>query len=132
MPVKCGQLVTESTLVTNDLVNCPGDGLVIGADRIILDLNGHTIDGVALGTGVRNAGFASVTIRNGTIEDFDRGVELLEETQLGVVTDLVVRHNEVAGIELFDAVQQGIERNLGLDLNGRHKSFIVNRIRISP
>ncbi|HSF98967.1 MAG TPA: right-handed parallel beta-helix repeat-containing protein, partial [Ornithinibacter sp.] len=101
--VRCGQLVTESTLVTNDLLNCPGDGLVIGADRVILDLGSHTIDGVALGTGVRNEGFGSVTIRNGTIQEFDRGVELLEETRLGVVSDLSIRQNEVAGIELFDA-----------------------------
>ena len=30
---------------TADLVNCPSNGIVIGADDITLDLNGHTIDG---------------------------------------------------------------------------------------
>jgi hypothetical protein len=33
----------------NDLTNCTTDGLVIGADNITLDLNGHTIDGVQTG-----------------------------------------------------------------------------------
>src|SRR5918996_2005794 len=32
--VRCGQELSESVLVTNNLSNCPGDGLVIGADRI--------------------------------------------------------------------------------------------------
>jgi hypothetical protein len=33
------------TKLTSDLVNCPNNGLVIGADNITLDLNGHVIDG---------------------------------------------------------------------------------------
>ena len=43
--VSCGQVLTESTLVGNDLDNCPGEGLVVGASNIVVDLNGHTIDG---------------------------------------------------------------------------------------
>ena len=77
--VRCGESITRSTLVTNDLAECPGDGLVIGAPRIVLDLGGHTIDGVGLGSGVLNDGFAEVTVRNGTVQDFDHGVELLSE-----------------------------------------------------
>jgi parallel beta-helix repeat protein len=101
--VECGQLVTQSTLVTNDLSDCLGDGLLIGAPRIIVDLGGHTIDGVKLGTGVRNEGYESVTIRNGTVTEFDHGVELLEETRRNRVEGLHLHHNEVAAIELFDA-----------------------------
>jgi hypothetical protein len=43
----------------NDLVNCPGDGLVVGAPNITVNLNGHTLDGIGLGAGVRNDGHAS-------------------------------------------------------------------------
>ena len=54
--VTCGQVITESTLVTNDLFDCPFDGLVIGAPNIDVDLNGHTIDGLNyLLTGRRRA-----------------------------------------------------------------------------
>ena len=49
-PISCGQLITHSIQVTNDLLNCPADGLSIGASRVIIDLDGHTIDGVGLGT----------------------------------------------------------------------------------
>src|SRR3954453_19115412 len=43
--VSCGQTLTQSVKLANDLSNCPNNGLLIGADNITLDLNGHTIDG---------------------------------------------------------------------------------------
>jgi hypothetical protein len=65
--VFCGQTLTASTTVANDLTNCPGDGLVIGAAGITLDLNGHTIDGQLAGFGIRSDRFVNVTIEHGTI-----------------------------------------------------------------
>jgi hypothetical protein len=44
--VSCGQTITHDTTLTVDLINCPGDGLVIGADNLTLNLNRHTIDGM--------------------------------------------------------------------------------------
>ena len=95
--VRCGDVLTKSTLVTNDLSECLGDGLVIGAPRIIVDLGGHAIDGTGLGTGVRNEGYESVQVRNGTVRDFDRGVYLLPETRGNVLERLRLEHNEVGG-----------------------------------
>ena len=43
--VGCGDTITTDTTLESDLVDCPNDGIVIGADNITLDLNGHTIDG---------------------------------------------------------------------------------------
>jgi large repetitive protein len=108
--VTCGQELTASVRLTNDLTNCPGDGLVIGAPRIVVDLDGHTVDGVGLGTGVRNDGFTRVTVQNGTVQEFDRGVHLLPETTRNAIERLALRGNEVAGVELFDA-GDGIEGN---------------------
>jgi hypothetical protein len=45
VPVSCGETITTDTKLANDLSDCPQDGIVIGADDITLDLNGHTIDG---------------------------------------------------------------------------------------
>jgi Periplasmic copper-binding protein (NosD) len=81
--VSCGDTITQDTTLDSDLVNCPGDGLVIGADNVELDLNGHTIDGPGAdpfignfdGVGNRE-GHDGVTIRNGTIREFDNGVML--------------------------------------------------------
>jgi hypothetical protein len=44
-PVSCGDTITADTTLDTDLVDCPNNGIVIGADDITLDLNGHTIDG---------------------------------------------------------------------------------------
>jgi parallel beta-helix repeat protein len=46
-PVSCGQTITRDTVLRQDLVDCVGPGLVIGADGVTLDLGGHTVRGAA-------------------------------------------------------------------------------------
>ncbi|HEV3375765.1 MAG TPA: right-handed parallel beta-helix repeat-containing protein, partial [Thermoleophilaceae bacterium] len=116
--VTCGQLVKRSIRLTNNLANCPGDGLVIGAERIIVDLDGHTIDGVGLGDGIQNEGYGGVVIRDGTVTEFDHGVQLLAETAGGLVENLTLQHNEVSGITLFDARDGNLLRGNTLLENG--------------
>jgi parallel beta-helix repeat protein len=83
----CGEVITVDTRLDGDLVDCPDEGLVIGADDITLDLNGHTIDGDAVSpascpvegqvcdVGVDNsAGHRGVTVRGGSIQQFTAGV----------------------------------------------------------
>jgi parallel beta-helix repeat protein len=102
-PVSCGQVLTTSVLLGRDLTDCPGDGLIIGAAGITLDLGGHTIDGVGLGAGIRNDGFASVTITNGTVQEFDFGVQLTAGAALNTIASLTAQLNQEAGIQLSDA-----------------------------
>ncbi len=78
--VSCGDVIAQDTTLDSDLVNCPGDGVVIGASGITLDLAGHTIDGTGpgdAGHGVRNAGADNVTVTNGRIQQFQRAVWIL-------------------------------------------------------
>jgi nitrous oxidase accessory protein NosD len=82
----CGATITANTTLHADLRNCPNDGLVIGADNITLDLNGHRVsgdgapvascpDGAFCDVGIDNtAGHSGVTIRNGAIRRFDVGL----------------------------------------------------------
>ena len=88
--VTCGQTLTESTILENDLTNCPGDGLVAGADGITIDLNGHTVDGQTLltGKGIAISGFDRVTVENGTITGFDVGVSIVFGADRTQVRDL--------------------------------------------
>jgi parallel beta-helix repeat protein len=78
----CGATISADTTLGNDLTNCPGDGIVIGADNITLDLNGHTIDGDAIpgadddDAGIRNLGHHGVTIERGTVREFVHAVVL--------------------------------------------------------
>jgi parallel beta-helix repeat protein len=68
--LQCGDTITQDTRLDSDLIDCPGDGIVIGADNITLDLAGHTISGRVSGDGsavVNRGGFSGVTIENGVI-----------------------------------------------------------------
>jgi large repetitive protein len=89
--VHCGQTITKDTKLANDLTDCPSNGIIIGADNITLDLNGHTIDGdgrdnidedcpadVFCDTGVGNDGHEGVTITGGPVTEFGSGVFLFQ------------------------------------------------------
>jgi parallel beta-helix repeat protein len=72
----CRQVITANRTLQADILNCRADALVIGADDITINLNGHKIDGTGLGTAIDLAGHEGVTIQNGTIQQFDKGVDL--------------------------------------------------------
>ena len=76
-PLTCGQTITVSRTLTDDLGPCPSYGLILGADNITLDLNGFTISGTP--QPFDNAGVwvfqrTGTTVRNGTVTAFDAGV----------------------------------------------------------
>jgi hypothetical protein len=47
--LSCGSVITTDVRLDADLVDCPSQGLVVGAPGIIIDLNGHIIDGTGSG-----------------------------------------------------------------------------------
>jgi hypothetical protein len=72
--VSCGQTITKSTTLTANL-NCDSSsGLTIGANSVVLNLNGHFIVGSG-GMGVEAAG-TSDTIENGYVIGFADGVDV--------------------------------------------------------
>src|SRR5215217_684610 len=91
---KCGDTITTDTTLHHNLVNCPNNGIIIGADNVTLDLNYHTVDGdgtPASGcdpntefcdVGVVNFGHDGVTVIHGSMRQFGAGVDFGE-----------VRHN---------------------------------------
>ncbi|HEV2931190.1 MAG TPA: right-handed parallel beta-helix repeat-containing protein, partial [Propionibacteriaceae bacterium] len=96
-PLGCGAVVTSSVTLAADLLDCPGDGLVVGASGITVDLNGHTISGQIISggspdqVGIDNSGgHDGVTIRNGTIRYFDRGGVHLVGVDRNRVQDLTM------------------------------------------
>jgi parallel beta-helix repeat protein len=97
----CGGVVKKSTTLQRDLTNCPGDGLVIGADNLKLDLGGHTIDGTGtLDTaGIRLARHHGVTIQHGKVQEFDLGV-LFEAADGNAVRRITAIRNASRGIQL--------------------------------
>jgi parallel beta-helix repeat protein len=98
--VVCGQTITQSIIVNNNLGDCLGNGLIVGADGITIDLNGRTIDGKSIGAGILNNGFDSVTVRNGVLADFDFGVMLNTGAQHNIVEGVTAQQNQEAAVSL--------------------------------
>lgn len=77
--VACGTIITSSTVLHHDVGPCSGEGIIVGADNITLNLNGHRIagsDGPVDGVGVYLRGRSGVTVTNGTVSDFEIGVAI--------------------------------------------------------
>ncbi len=136
--VSCGQVITSSVRLGNDLKDCPGDGLIVGASDITIDLNGHTVDGnkpVDYGGGygiIVRAPHHGVTIKNGTVQEFSFGIWLdlsngnrlrrmnVNGNLIGVEvstgsSNLIHRsvfdHNRDTGVRLFTADRNRVQRN---------------------
>lgn len=101
----CGSVITANTTLDADIGPCAGDGIIIGADNITLNLNGHHIfgtpgpgDGNQAGvrapfrTGVSVVGNRRGSLPAGTIRDFDAGV-FINGGGSNRIRDLVVRDN---------------------------------------
>jgi parallel beta-helix repeat protein len=99
--VHCGSTLTKSTTLKADLVNCPGTGLVIGADGITVNLAGHTISGTnAAGSeGIANDGHANMRVLNGRISDFRFNGVGIRGGQGAVVRGLTIRRIGVGGVD---------------------------------
>src|ERR671914_741006 len=110
--VSCGEVLTTSTLVTNSLTDCLADGLVVGAAGITIDLDGNMIDGDALGggVGIRNSRLDDVTVKNGTVQEFEVGVSI-DPSARNVVSEINAQLNILDGIRLSGAADASVRTN---------------------
>src|SRR5215204_684274 len=149
--VSCGDRITADTTLQQDLVNCPNHGIVIGADDVTLDLNGHLVDGDGTPAancdnqkepcdfGLFNDGHDGVTVMHGSVREFAHGV--LFGTASGTARDnrvlgVASTRNQFTGIGMFSQVR-GLVRNsagdgslgrdgMGLSLGDSHHVRILN------
>lgn len=121
-PLECGDTITTDTTLTSDLLNCPGDGIIIGADGITLDGAGHKIIGSGSGIGIVLNGHNDVTIKNLIVMDFETGISI----QDGVGNEVTVNYltdNDV-GLSLVSATDTTVTNNvitnnaLGVSVDG--------------
>ena len=64
LPPHCGLHVTQDVTLHVDLTDCHGNGLVIRANGVTVDLHGHSIEGFG-GAGIDNArGYDRVTVKS--------------------------------------------------------------------
>ena len=122
----CGQVITGSVTLTQDISSCEGNGIIIGADYVVLDGGGHTISGVGQGSGVTSTDRQHVIIRNCLISGFQHGVHFASKD--GVPP----KNNAMDG---YRSQQNVIEKSTfagnqhGITLNRSHHTRITgNRI----
>src|SRR5215217_711745 len=149
--VSCGDTITAATTLDADLVNCPNHGVVIGADDVTLDLNGHLVDGDASPAancdnqkepcdfGLFNDGHDGVTVMHGSVREFAAGVLFGTATgraRNNRVLGVSATRNQFTGIGMFSQVR-GLVRNsagdgslgrdgMGLSLGDSHHVRILN------
>ena len=115
--VSCGATVTSDVRLDADLVDCPGNGLIIGASGITIDLRGHRIDGTGAGFGIENpGGYDHVTIRRGTITDFAIGVVAFDTT--GSIVERITATANLEGFAVDRAVDVELDRVAAVDNAG--------------
>ena len=121
---ECAGLIIEDTILTEDLHNCPGDGLTIYSDNITLDCDGHVIDGASSGIGILNVHYDNITIKNCRVEEFSQGIRL-EEVSGNNVYGNNVSFNRNAGIVLHNADSNNIFDNYITENNGNNGDGLV-------
>jgi parallel beta-helix repeat protein len=135
--VQCGETITASLRLANSLLDCPGDGLVVGAAGITIDLGGHRIDGVVAQNsetvGIRNdPGFAGVTIRNGLVTQFHAGVSLVFAASNSIAglrllqNDTGIRLVSSDGNQIQGCVATDNGNGFSIEAQSRNNTFVGN------
>ncbi len=120
--VSCGDTITADTTLDSDLIDCPDNGIVIGADDITLDLNGHTIDGdgelredcpedVICDDGVVALDHMHVTVRNGTLQEFALGALTVGASENRLL-DLSITDNMFPGVVIGESTGTELSRSV--------------------
>ena len=143
--IDCGDTITADTTLDSDLLGCPNNGIVIGADGVTLDLNGHLIDGDGAldpscdastefcDTGVVSEGHSRVTVMDGSIRQFGGGITLFS-VRRNRLKGISTTGNHFIGIQLFDATRsvvrgssgKGPDEEIGLGLFSSRQTRIVH------
>lgn len=98
-----------------------GSAITINADNVVLDLNGHVLDGSLGGGGTQATGISvvdrkSVTIKNGTVKGFSVGISLARVSSDvsphgHIVEDMRIERNTAAGLRVTSAAGCTIRNN---------------------
>lgn len=144
--VGCGDTITADTTLDSDLMDCPDNGIVIGADNIALDLNGHTVAGNGepvkkcpkdefCDVGLLNDGHDGATVRNGSVRDFGIGV-FVGRARRNRVLGISSSRNRLFGIVVGDSARSLVRDSSGsgnlapdgdgMGLFGSHDLRILN------
>ena len=127
-PVSCGDTITTDTTLTQDLVDCANNGIVIGADNITLDLNGYRVDGDGRSfagcvqgeicdAGLLNFSHGGVTVTGGSVQEFSFGALVVAAGQNRVL-NISAKNNRFVGIGVVSCRQSVVRDSSGIHNGG--------------
>jgi hypothetical protein len=98
----CATTAMRNAVLTTDLLNCPGHGIIVGAPGITIDLQGFTISGDGgAGDGiVDELGYDRVTVKNGVVRGFDNGISAGNADRFSI-TNVASVNNTLWGMIVF-------------------------------
>ncbi len=130
--IQCGDTITTSIRLRANLV-CAGDGLIVDASGITIDLGGFSVTGAGTGRGI---GFAEtsaphhdVDIRRGTIANFATGIAFAFEDRDILIKDVRLVDNGTAhGFGQGGIVGSGIQNVevRGGEIRGTGDAFVAD------
>jgi parallel beta-helix repeat protein len=89
-PVACGSVITESANLTSDL-KCAGQGITLAGDNIVLDCQGHSINGsstvIDSGDGIDVLSYDNAVIKNCVISNFSSGIYVNSSSNTQIVNN---------------------------------------------
>jgi parallel beta-helix repeat protein len=128
--LSCGDVITESVTLSNDVGPCTGDGLIIGAENITLNLGGHHVIGSNTTNntsdeqvGILIKGVRNVTVKNGHVENFDGGVAIVKGSK-NTLTQLRV-HDNINHSSLTGAINRCTYGD-GITVTGSDQNLITS------
>jgi len=86
------------------------DPIVIERDNIVVDGDGHAIQGIGTGTGIDLSYRSNVTLKNLVITQFDFGIYLNHSASCAIVGNIMMENNFEA-IRLYESLNNNITSN---------------------
>ena len=136
--LSCGDTITESITLTENMT-CSGTAITVDADNVVIDGNGHTLEGDGTGYGIYVSENIDVVVKNLVIRNFEEGIIFIDDIQNSEVYNNVIEGNAnglsiiVFGVQnkIHDNEFRGNERGMFISIfsNGNeiyHNKFIHN------
>jgi parallel beta-helix repeat protein len=145
-------IVIDKNFILNQDMNFTGNGMVISADNITIDLGGHTIRGPGKGpwiwpepalssVGIEVKGRSNVVVKNGRIENFATAIFLADSGKI-TIENITTQLNHY-GIYMYETRESTISQNqitsniyglttLGADNNLIIKNHVFRNHHFSP
>src|SRR6478672_9984782 len=126
----CGQRVSGVVSLSSNLV-CSGDGLMVGADNTVINLNAYSIKNSNSGTSNNKVGimvpmYDNVVINGpGTISNFQAGILATGASHLSVSTGVILLGNEI-GVFMTGADHAQLANDLFMNNNIGWASHSIN------